>query len=385
MQKQHSNQFIGLARFVPKTKRGATLAVAVALLFTGSVIPTWQHVLADQYQDQINQLQAQNSSTRSLVNDLASQAASYQDAIAKLQAQIDGLQAAINANVALQADLQRQINEAQAEIDRQRAVLSADIKAMYVDGTPDTLEMLATSKNLSEFVDKQEYRSRVQNKIQETMQRIAELQKTLQVQKAKVENLLKEQQLQQSQLDTDRAKQQELLAYNEGQRASYNAQISANSQQIAQLRIAQAEAIRKMGGSAVIGDSGDNTYPAKWKSAPLDAYLDSWGMYTRECVSYTAWKVNEAYGNMPYWGGIGNANEWVRNARNSGIPTSSTPKAGTVGISFWGSYGHAVWVEAVDGNYVIVSEYNYDWAGNFRRWRYPASTFTYIYFGDWQR
>lgn len=385
MQKQHSNQFIGLARFVPKTKRGATLAVAAALLFTGSVIPTWQHVLADQYQDQINQLQAQNSSTRSLVNDLASQAASYQDAIAKLQAQIDGLQAAINANVALQADLQRQINEAQAEIDRQRAVLSADIKAMYVDGTPDTLEMLATSKNLSEFVDKQEYRSRVQNKIQETMQRIAELQKTLQVQKAKVENLLKEQQLQQSQLDTDRAKQQELLAYNEGQRASYNAQISANSQQIAQLRIAQAEAIRKMGGSAVIGDSGDNTYPAKWKSAPLDAYLDSWGMYTRQCVSYTAWKVNEAYGNMPYWGGIGNANEWVRNARNSGIPTSSTPKAGTVGISFWGSYGHAVWIEAVDGNYVIVSEYNYDWAGNFRRWRYPASTFTYIYFGDWQR
>lgn len=385
MQKRTSTQPIGLARFIPHTKRGATLAVAVGLLLTGSGIPAWQHVLADQYQDQINQLQAQNSSTRSLVNNLASQAASYQDAIAKLQAQIDGLQSAINTNVTLQTDLQKQIDAAQAEIDHQRAILSADIKAMYVDGTPDTLEMLATSKNLSEFVDKQEYRSRVQNKIQDTMKRIAELQKTLQVQKAKVENLLKEQKLQQSQLDTDRAQQQELLAYNEGQRASYNAQISANSQQIAQLRIAQAEAIRKMGGSAIVGDSGDNTYPAKWKNAPLDAYLDSWGMYTRECVSYTAWKVNEAYGNMPYWGGIGNANEWVRNARNSGIPTSSVPKAGTVGISFWGSYGHAVWVEAVDGNSVIVSEYNYDWAGNFRRWRYPASTFTYIYFGDWQR
>lgn len=360
--------------------------VAFALAFTGSIMPIWNQVVqADQFQEQINQLNAENSNTRSLVNDLQSQASSYQDAISKLQAQINGLQASINANVATQKELQRQIDVAQAEIDRQRSILAEDIKTMYVDGTPDTLTMIATSKNLSEFVDKQEYRSRVQNKIQDTMATIADLQRQLQSQKVQIESLIQEQQSQQALLDADRAKQQELLSYNQNQQSSYNAQISANSQKVAELRKAQAEAIRRMGGSSVLGDSGDNTYPAKWKSAPLDAFVDNWGMYTRECVSYTAWKVYENYGNMPYWGGIGNANEWVRNARNVGIPTGSAPKPGSVGISFWGSYGHAVWVEAVDGNSVIVSEYNYDWAGNYRKWRYPASTFTYIYFGEWRR
>lgn len=387
--KKQQNQLVTTASRLFSTRRRKQVSlfvVAFALAFTGSIMPIWKQVVqADQYQDQINQLNAENANTRGLVNDLQSQASSYQDAINKLQEQINGLQASINANVAKQTDLQRQIDIAQAEIDKQRSHLASDIKAMYVDGTPDTLEMLATSKNLSEFVDKQEYRSRVQSKIQDTMSTIAELQKQLQSQKVQIEVLIKEQQTQQAMLDSDRAKQQELLSYNQGQQAGFNAQISANTQKVGELRKAQSEAIRRMGGSAVLGDTGDNTYPAKWKAAPLDAYVDNWGMYTRECVSYTAWKVYEAYGNMPYWGGIGNANEWVRNARNYGVPTSSTPRAGTVGISLAGTYGHAVWVEAVDGNSVIVSEYNYDWTGNYRKWRYPTSTFTYLYFGDWRR
>jgi surface antigen len=370
---------------LPASRQVSTLAVAVALAVTGSALPGLQaSVWADQYTDQINALNSQNAETRALVNDLQSQAADYQDAIAKLQAQIDGLQSAINSNVALQNDLQRQIVEAQAEIDRQRAVLAQDIKAMYVDGTPDTLEMLATSKNLSEFVDKQEYRTRVQNKIQDTMARIAELQKQLQTQKAKVEVLIKEQQAQQAQLDADRAKQQEMLSYNEGQQAAYNDQIRSNSAKISELRAAQVAANRKLGSQAV-AFSGDNTYP--WQNRGFNAGLDDWGMYIRQCVSYTAWKVDEAYGNMPGWGWQvkGNANEWVGNAINAGIPTGSTPKPGSVGISFVGYYGHAVWVEAVSGGQVLVSEYNYDWAGNFRRAYYPASSFTYIYFGEWNR
>ncbi len=384
-QKLHmKNSFsISPKRLLPVSRQVSTLAVAVALAVTGSALPGLQaSVWADQFQDQINSLNSQNADTRALVNDLQSQAASYEDAISKLQAQIDGLQGAINANVALQTDLQRQIAEAQAEIDRQRAVLAQDIKAMYVDGTPDTLEMLATSKNLSEFVDKQEYRTRVQNKIQDTMARIAELQKQLQTQKAKVEALLKEQQAQQAQLDADRAKQQEMLSYNQGQQAAYNDQIRSNSNKIAELRAAQIAANRKLGSQAV-AFSGDNTYP--WQNRGFNDGLDDWGMYIRQCVSYTAWKVNEAYGNMPGWGWQvkGNANEWVGNARAMGIPTGSTPKPGSVGISFAGYYGHAVWIEAVSGNQVLVSEYNYDWAGNFRRAYYPASSFTYIYFGEW--
>jgi surface antigen len=57
-----------------------------------------------------------------------------------------------------------------------------------------------------------------------------------------------------------------------------------------------------------------------------------------------------------------------------------------MGVISAGEYGHIVWVEAVEGNSVIVSQYNYwnaggpGW-GHYSRMKVPASTYdTYIYF-----
>lgn len=365
--------------------KSSLVLFSMSILLAGSILPMWQQVVwADSLQSQIEALQNENSTNREALNNLEEQAATYEDAIAKLQSQIDSIQAAIVANQAKQLDLNNQIAAAQKEIDQQRAILAEDVKAMYVDGTPSLLESLASSKDFNEFIDKQEYRSRVQNKLQDTLKQIALLQRQLQEQKAQVEQLISEQQVQQTMLDGDRAKQQQLLDMNNAERADFNAKISENSQRVAQLRAEQAALIRTAGGGArVVANSGNDSYPSPWRDYPLDTFLDYWGMFSRECVSYTAWKVNEAYGNMPYWGGIGNANQWDDNARRMGIPTGNTPKPGSVGIINGGKWGHAVWVEAVEGNQVLVSEYNYDWAGGFRRAYYPASSFVYIYFGEW--
>ncbi len=363
------------------------LLTSTLVLTCASISPTLRQVVfADQYQDQINSLRADSASSQSVVNDLRTQAASYQDAINQLQTQIAGLQASIDQNVALQADLQKQITAAQIEIDRQRALLGQDIKAMYVDGTPTSLEMLATSKNLSDFVDKQEYRTRVQNKIQDTLKTIADLEKQLQTQKVKVDQLLKEQQSQQSQLDSDRAQQRALLGYNESQQTTYNQKIRQNNAQVATLQAAQAAANRRLssGGGVIAGDPGHGGYPSRWDNSAKDSMTDSWGMYNRECVSYTAWKVYQTYGHMPYWGGQGNANEWPGDARSAGIPTGGTPRVGSVAIWNVGYYGHAMWVESVNSDGSIwVSQYNYDFTGHYSEMRVSASmaaSLTYIYF-----
>ena len=47
---------------------------------------------------------------------------------------------------------------------------------------------------------------------------------------------------------------------------------------------------------------------------------DPWGMCKRQCVSYTAFMVDKKYGNMPNWGGYGNANQWADNARTPAFP-----------------------------------------------------------------
>jgi surface antigen len=159
--------------------------------------------------------------------------------------------------------------------------------------------------------------------------------------------------------------------------ASYNAQ---QRQQITDWQAAQAVANRGLGGSIVAGDPNHGGYPAKWDNAVQDSRLDSWGMYNRECVSYAAWKVYQTYGTMPYWGGVGNANQWIRDARNAGIATGSAPQVHSVAISMRGYYGHAMWVEKVSGSMIYVSQYNYDLHGHYSEMWVNASSFTYIYF-----
>lgn len=368
------------------TKLNVSLLAVSTFVITGaSLIPAVRsYVLADSFQAQINSLNAANGDARNTVNSLQATAASYQDAINQLQQQIDANQASINANQAQQTSLQQQIIDAQNQIIEKKAFLASDVKAMYVDGTPSTLEQLATSQNLSQFVDKQEYRTTVQNKLQGTLTQIAQLQKDLQTKKTAVEQLLGEEKTQQAAVVNAQNQQAGLLNYNQDQQAAYNAQIKANSAQIASLRAQQAAANAKLGSGITAGDPGHGGYPANLNNAGQDTVVDPWGMYNRECVSYTAWKVYETYGHMPYWGGSGNANQWPGDARAAGIQTSSTPKANSVAIWNVGAYGHAMWVEAVypDGS-LYVSQYNYSYNGQYSEMHVSAAqaaTFTYIYF-----
>jgi peptidoglycan hydrolase CwlO-like protein len=135
-----------------KLTSASTLVIAGILLLGASPL-----VHADSYQQQIDNLNAENSQTQATVSQLQVQATSYQDEINQLQTQIDDIQAGINANEAKQAELQQQITADEANIVLQKQFLSADIKAMYVGGQMTTIEELATSQNLSDFVDAQTY------------------------------------------------------------------------------------------------------------------------------------------------------------------------------------------------------------------------------------
>lgn len=349
----------------------STFFALVAVLFVAASALVPQMARADSYDAQIKALQTENQQNQNAVADLANQATSYQDAINQLQAQISTIQSVISANEARQADLQNQITDNQIELDKQRKVLGENIKMTYVDGQPTTIEMLASSKNLSDFVDKEEYRTAVQNKIQTTLKKIADLQNKLNAQKQEVETLLASQRSQQAQLDSARAQQASMLAYNQAQQAAYTSKMQQNSSKIADLRRQQAiENARLTSGNGsyvVAGDAGHGGYPAKWDSpVAQDSVLDNWGMYNRECVSYTAWRVYASGRNMPYWGGYGNANQWDDNARAAGIPVDTNPRAGDVAIKNSGTYGHAMYVEKVfaDGS-IYISQYNQDYQGHY--------------------
>lgn len=365
------------------TRRGVLVLVAVVIGLGSVGVPM---VRADDYDAQIKQLQQENADKNASLDQLGAQAVSLQDQISKLQQEIAALEAQIAANQAKSDDLQKQIVAAEAELVKQRKVLGENIKTMYLEGQISTLEMLASSKDLSDFVDRQQYRDSVQAKIKDTLDKITALKIQLKNQKSEVEGLLKDQQNMRTQIAAQQAQQNQLLSANQSQQAALDQQIKDNNSKVAQLRAAQAAANRRLnsGGGVIAGDPGHGGYPARWDNAPQDSMVDSWGMYNRECVSYTAWKVYETYGYMPYWGGVGNANEWPGNARRANIQTSSTPRAQSVAIWNVGYYGHAMWVEQVnDDGSIWISQYNYDYTGHYSEMKVSAgmaASLTYIYF-----
>lgn len=357
------------------------ITLITAVLLGGATFVGGQ-VKADQFDSQIQQLESQNSGLQSQSDSLAAVASSYQQAIDALTSQINSLQGNI-VNTQTQIDnLQKQIDQAKADLAQQKKVLGENIKTMYLEGDITTLEILASSKNLSDFVNKQEYRNSVANKVKDSVDKINALEAKLQEQQHQQQELLKDLQAQQAQLQTQETQQAQLLNYTEAQKATYDQQISSNNAQIVSLRAQQAAQNRALGGVPVAGDPGHGGYPAVWNNAGQDTLVDNWGMYNRECVSYTAWKVYQTYGYMPYWGGSGNANQWPGDAAAAGIPTGSTPKVHSVAIWNVGPYGHAMWVEAVNGNTIYVSQYNYDLQGHYSEMSINGSGLTYIYFGQ---
>lgn len=354
--------------------------VQAAVLVLGGVVP----LVKANSNDQIQQLQQENANNRNIVAQLQAQAVSYQDAIAQLQAQIDTVQAQININTARQTEIQNSIIANEQELARQRSVLGENIKVMYLEGQISTIEILATSKNLSEFVDKEEYRTIIKNKIQETLKRIAQLQNELKEQKVQVERLLAEQQSQRAQLANARAAQSAMLAYNQSQQNDYNQLTRNNQAKIDALIAAQRRANNSTDGGYyflrfpgnVRSFDGSNYL---WRDAGFsmqlgpcsfnDSYPDSpdgWGYCTRQCVSYAAWAVGASGRNIPMY--YGNARDWVAAAQNAGIPVYRTPQAGDIAISTSGQWGHAMYVEEViSSNRMLVSQYNASLNGEYSK------------------
>lgn len=371
-----------LKQKIPISKRFYSVRAVMAVLLLTGLISGAVVVHADQYDEQIKALSADNATKAGVVNGLESQAGSYQAQISQYQAQINTVQAQINTNQAQQASLQQQITEKQNEVNKQKKYLGDDIRTMYVDGQLSTIEELATSKNLSDYVDKESYRTAVQNKIDSTIKQIALLQAQLQKQKGQLDTLIDSERQQNAQLSNAQYEQQKLLSYNQDQQNAYNSQIASNSGQIAALRRAQIAAnSRFSGGAPGTGPTCGGGYPGVWCNAPQDSLIDSWGMYNRECVSYTAFKVAASGRNMPYWGGRGNANQWDDDARADGIPVDGSPRAGDVAISNSGAFGHAMYVESVNGNGTInISQYNVNLDGRYSTNTISVGSLVFIHF-----
>jgi len=90
------------------------------------------------------------------------------------------------------------------------------------------------------------------------------------------------------------------------------------------------------------------------------------------------WYVKSRRADIP--NDLGNANTWYTRAIAYGLSVGSQPRAGAVGTTTAGDYGHVVYVERVNGDgTILISEMNYAGLYSQRTKTASASEFLYIY------
>lgn len=359
--------------------------ISIAVLSIGSAMPNYFRASADQYDEQIKALESQNSQYNQEAQSLRFKANSLAEEVAILEAEKSAIQDQINKTTDRINELKSKIEETIIKIEANRVALGEVLASIYLSDQISPLERLASSKDITTYIDEEAERNTLQNSLTSKVKEIDSFKKELESQKIEVEATLKTQEEQHQILAQKEAEKQSVLNQTRGDEATYRTLATENNARISQLRADQAEAIRRaMGntwGSVPAGVPGGGGYPGVWASAPLDAYVDTWGLYTRECVSYTAWKVWSTGRFVPHFGGRGNAKEWPSTTAAYGIPNGSTPKVGSVAVWYVGYYGHVMYVEKVNGDGTIdVSDYNLGWDGLYRYYTRSASGLTYIYF-----
>jgi len=369
--------------------------IAVSILVVVAIpIQMTQKVFADQYDDKINALQQDISRYQAEGVRLNAESSTLQSALAQLANQKAAIQTQIDINQVKYDQLVTQIVETEQKIKSNQDALGKIIADLYVDDKITPIEMLASSNNISDYLDKQEYRSSVRSELSSTISKVKDLKKTLDTKKAEVDKVLTDQKSQRDSLAAKEGEQNTLLQKTQGQEAGYQQLIGSSMSQIAEARAVQAALTNRgasTGGYKLVANGSLPNYVTvsrfgNWNNSncPMQSYFstggvdysyngvppysgqDGRGYGCRQCASYVAWRINEEKGRYPSWGD-------AKNFTSHGTP--SAPRAGTVAVLDAGASGHVAWVETdpyistsgmLQGQSVIlVSQYNFDYGSGY--------------------
>lgn len=384
-----------------KTTTRISLTFMALMIAVSVPIAMVQKVSADEYDDKIAALQRDIDSYNAQAIQLASQARTLQSAVASLRSQAEVIQAQIDISQAKYDKLVAQITDTEEQIKNNQVALGKTIASMYVDDQVTPLEMLASSKNISDYLDKQEYRTSVRTQLTSTITRIKDLKLQLDQQKTDVRIVLDKQQAQKASLVATQTQQQDLLNQTQGQEAAYQQLVASNQQKLTAVAADQRayyQSLLNSGKDVGSGVSGDFAY-AHWSgnqgcsggypwdalgsngsrygcAYPLDGteyvtYVDSWQLFNRECVSYAAWAIDNRFDKIVNgFNGAGMPNQWIYNISATRV---YDPQPGDAVIlpptsDNFAPVGHLMVVESIDNSKEYpthVSQFNFYGTGEY--------------------
>lgn len=374
---RQNNLTANLGKYIRTNTRKMTKVISTFLLvflFLGNhalALTAEQKAYNDSIDQQIAALRNEIAQNKLQKQTVAREVAVIDAQVKIIQIQISSTQQQIDIANSQLAELSGQIETANADLEKQKIVLGEYIRTMYINGQTSQIELIMTSSNFSDFVDKSEYLNTMQQKIQETLGKIENLKIQLdnkkhevEVTKAKAEALAASQIAQRNALASQQAYKTSVISGLDASNRQLDSKISALSREKIVDSISFGEG----------GSGGSSGYP--WGNPPaVPDSLDGIGYYTGECTSYVAWKRQTV--GKPIPPAIGNGGEWT--GAKAGYSQSGQPRPGDVMVfPNVGFYGHVAYVESVNGDGTVnISEYN--WPVKLA----AQGPFSYFYNGSW--
>lgn len=252
-----------------------TSFLVAGMLVVGMVLyPAAVLAHENKVEKQIEKLLESRKKKQAQSRSLAGQAKKLKLSITDLRDEIAIIQSKIDENNASRKKLQLKIDEAQKRLDAQRRLLSANIRAMYMEGEISPLVMVASSSNLSDFMDKQEYRDRLRKEITGLMNEIDVLRLQLQKQQHEINKILEEQNILKDLHEEKRKQAQQELSKTTKTKADFDAEIKRQTKLIkvlnaqrmaahkalATVDLSKLKSLKKVKKGEVIGKVGNTGY-----------------------------------------------------------------------------------------------------------------------------
>lgn len=354
-------------QFVAKS----SLVAAAVLMAISAPIQMGPIARADEYDERIQAIQREVNQFNSEAGRLAREADTLQNALNRLVADKQAIQAQIDLNQAQHDKLVHDIAANEKKIIENQDALGVILADLYVDDKITPLEMIASSKNIGDFLDKQEYRNSVRESLDATITQIKTLKAQLEADKEEVTAVLEDQKNQRAVLAAKEAERAELLRKTKNDENAYRSLVADKEQEIGQIQAEQQAAYERARAAwtgGYISSGGSGGYP--WANSYWDPYagysteVDSWGLFARQCTSYVAWKLSSQGKGVRGFAGQGHAYQWPGTTASYTSQRVGDPKVGDAAVIGYDPvrypYGHVMYVESVNGNGTInISEYNF--------------------------
>jgi len=176
-------------------------------------------------QNSLKNTQLQKKSLQGEVNNYNNQISSIEMQISKSNIELNRLNLEIT-------NIESNIISAEKELNKTKNELGEIVRTMYEEGQISDIELIAKSKNFSEFVNRAEYVESIQIKIAEVVDKVTNLKKELESKKNQLENnkktteYLKNEQLAQKKgLDIQKSQKNDLLLLTKGNESEFQSLI----------------------------------------------------------------------------------------------------------------------------------------------------------------